>query len=281
MNWLRSKAIVLSVAGLGAIILGYGFISMRNGLDHRMSSIEQEMQDRHTQDQSKIAQLTSDLSVLAGRMGVTAQELDKARKVADQLKEEHAKTAQRLRAELAAKADSRTVSQIRKEANEKLAEVQNDTTARFGTVSGEVQTVRVDLDTTRQDLESSRKDITDVRTLVARNGSELAELRRRGERDYLEFDIRKGKQFERIGDIQIQLKKTDTKRQKYNVVIQADDNRVEKKDRVANEPLQFLVGRDRLRYEVVVNFVDKDRIRGYVSTPKDKVLAAEGPTNKF
>ncbi|MBI4471932.1 MAG: hypothetical protein HY646_04640 [Acidobacteria bacterium] len=40
---------------------------------------------------------------------------------------------------------------------------------------------------------------------------------------------------------------------------------------------QFLAGRDRLRYELIVNFVDKDRIRGYVSTPKDKVLSAEGP----
>jgi len=45
-----------------------------------------------------------------------------------------------------------------------------------------------------------------------------------------------------------------------------------------HEPIQFLVGRDRLRYEFVVNYVDKDRIRGYVSTPKDKILAAEGPS---
>jgi hypothetical protein len=41
--------------------------------------------------------------------------------------------------------------------------------------------------------------------------------------------------------------------------------------------VQFLVGRDKLRYEVVVNFVDKDRVRGYVSAPKDKVLSAERP----
>ena len=62
------------------------------------------------------------------------------------------------------------------------------------------------------------------------------------------------------------------------MIIQADDNRLEKKDRATNEPVTFLVGRDKLRYEFVVNSVDKDRIRGYVSTPKDKVLAAEGPS---
>jgi len=41
--------------------------------------------------------------------------------------------------------------------------------------------------------------------------------------------------------------------------------------------VQFLVGRDQLRYELVVNSVDKDRIRGYLSVPKDKVLASEVP----
>ena len=61
------------------------------------------------------------------------------------------------------------------------------------------------------------------------------------------------------------------------MLIQVDDSRLEKKDRTANEPVQFLVGRDKLRYEVVVNYVDKDRVRGYLSTPKDKVLAAERP----
>jgi len=81
----------------------------------------------------------------------------------------------------------------------------------------------------------------------------------------------------RIADIQLQLRKTDPKKAKYDVLIQVDDSKLEKKDRTANEPVQFLVGRDKLRYEIVVNFVDKDRIRGYLSTPKDKALAAERP----
>jgi hypothetical protein len=90
--------------------------------------------------------------------------------------------------------------------------------------------------------------------------------------------MRKSKQFQRIADVQVQLRNTDPKRQKYTVLVLADDNRVEKKDLPVNEPIPFLVGRDRLRYEFVVNSVDKDRIRGYMSTPKDKVLSAEGPS---
>lgn len=58
-------------------------------------------------------------------------------------------------------------------------------------------------------------------------------------------------------------------------VINADDTAIQKKDRTANEPVTFVVGRERLRYELVVNYVDKDRIRGYVSSPKDKPLTAD------
>ena len=105
------------------------------------------------------------------------------------------------------------------------------------------------------------------------------QLRKLGERDYFEFDIRKNSKqpFNRVADIQLSLLKADPKKHKYNVAIQVDDHRLEKKDRTANEPVQFLVGRDQLRYEVVVNSVDKDRIRGYLSAPKDKVMSAEIP----
>jgi hypothetical protein len=83
--------------------------------------------------------------------------------------------------------------------------------------------------------------------------------------------------MQRVGDIRLELRDTDTKKQKYNVIIQVDDNKLEKKDKLANEPIAFLVGRDKLRYEIVVNNVGKDTISGYLSTPKDKALSAERP----
>ena len=132
-------------------------------------------------------------------------------------------------------------------------------------------------------MADSRREITDVKTSlsaqIARNAGELSELRRKGERDYFEFDLPKPKKNEmtRVADIQLQLRKTDPKKAKYDVLIQVDDSKLEKKERTANEPVQFLVGRDKLRYEIVVNFVDKDRVRGYLSAPKDKALAAERP----
>src|SRR5438552_3282538 len=149
--------------------------------------------------------------------------------------------------ELAAKADAKAVKQFHEGAASRLAEVQQDATAKFGAVSGEVQLVRTDLDATREDLTNSKKELSGQ---IAHNAGELAELRRRGEREYFEFDMNKSKEFAHISDVLVQLRKTDVKKQKFDVVIQADDMSVTKKDRTANEPVMFLVGPDRLRYEL-------------------------------
>jgi hypothetical protein len=54
-----------------------------------------------------------------------------------------------------------------------------------------------------------------------------------------------------------------------------DDSQLEKKNMVINEPIQFLVGKYLVRYEIVVNWVQKNKIGGYLSIPKDKLLSAE------
>ena len=75
--------------------------------------------------------------------------------------------------------------------------------------------------------------------LIATNGSELAALKLRGERNYFEFKLGKTKQPQRVGDITLLLKKTDPKKNKYTVEVMADDKLTEKKDRNINEPVQF------------------------------------------
>jgi len=273
MEWLKSKTTIVAGSFLALLGLqGYGMMSMRSTMEDRVSSVERELQSVQNEDKAKLTKLSTDLDTLTKRLGLTTQELEQSQTLSEQLKQDNAQMAQRLRREIAGKADSKAVLKYHEEATTKLNAVQQDATTKIAGVTGEVQIVRTDLDATREDLASSKRDLS---TLIARNSTELAELRRRGERDYVEFDIRKSKQFARVGDVLVQLKKTDVKRQKYEVVINADDSAIEKKDRTANEPVTFLVGRDRLRYELVVNSVDKDRIRGYMSTPKDKLMAAE------
>jgi len=285
MEWLKSKTAIFGIFALVVMgVQGYALISMRSAMDERFNSIEED----YAQADDRMTMLASDLSVVTKRMGVTAQELQQAQAAAKQLKQENAQLARRLRTGLAQKADSKSVMKFQQDATSKMNAVQQEASTKIDGITGEVHVVRTDLDVTRSDLKATRADLTATReevansrrelgTLIARNSTELAELRRKGERDYVEFDIRKSKEFSRIGDVLVQLKKTDVKRQKYEVVINADDSPIQKKDRTANEPVTFLVGRDRVRYELVVNYVDKDRIRGYISAPKDKLSAAETP----
>jgi chromosome segregation ATPase len=252
-------------------------MSIRKAVDERVGSAEREFQSARAQDEAKIAQLVSELDEVTQRMGSTTQELKEVHTLSEKQNQDNTQTAQRLRREIAAKANSQAVKQLQDDAASKLAEVQQDTTVKIGAVSGEVQSVRTDLDATREDLANSKKDLS---SQIAHNSGELADLRRKGERDYFEFDVNKSREFAHIKDVLVQLKKADTKRQKFDVVIEADDNRITKTDRNPNEPVTFLVGPDRVRYELVVNYVGKDRIRGYLSTPKDKTLAAEGPSRR-
>lgn len=278
---------LLIVSAILALGLGYGQYATRSSLQGQIAAL-QETLDSLTQQSTQFrnasnertSSLASDLEVVTERLGVTTEELQSARQLAQRLRQQQQQTEAKLAAELATKANATDVNTLREEAVTMLTEVQEDANAKLGTVSGEVTVVKQDLDATRQDLVRQLGDVrSSLSDGIARNASELAQLRLRGERDYIEVDIRKNQkpQYLRVGDVQIAVTKTDVKGQKYNVAIQVDDRKIEKKDRTVNEPVQFLVGKDQVRYELVVNAVDKDRIQGYVSTPKDRVLAAEGP----
>ena len=161
------------------------------------------------------------------------------------------------------------------DAESKISQVNTE----VGGVKTEVSVVKTDLENTRRDLEGTQRQLVDVRdtlsAAVAKNSSELSQLRLKGERDYIEFTIPKKNELTKVEDIRIILTKTDQKKGKFNLKIVVDDNKLEKKDRFINEPIQFLVGQNRVRYEIVINWVQKNQAGGYLSIPKDKALSSE------
>ena len=273
------------------LALGYGLSSINGTLTDRIAKVESANEEiqaenektlevRSSENDKTIKSLVADLDQVKKRVGMTAVELNHTQKQAQTLKQQQELSSKEFATQLASKASSSDVDVFRQEATNQIAEVQRDSDAKYGTVSGEVTGIKRDLLATRDDLGRQLTDVTNVLSeRIAKNSGELAELRKKGDRDYFEFDIRKNSKqpLHRVADLQLALLKTDPKKHRYNVAIQVDDNRLEKKDRTTNEPVQFLVGREQLRYEVVVNSVEKDRIRGYVSAPKDKVLSAEVP----
>jgi chromosome segregation ATPase len=200
------------------------------------------------------------INVLADKVGMTHKEL--SRKASDIQAAEKA-TETRLRAD------------------------EESTKQQFGAVSGEVNGVkgevtkvsadvtdtRNDLATTKGKLEHAIGDLSKHSELIATNHDELEFLKHRGDRDYFEFTLKKGKEPTHLSIISLQLKKTDPKKSKFTMYVLAEDKKIEKKDRTINEPLQFYTGRERQLFEVVVNSVDKDHVTGYLSTPKNAATA--------
>lgn len=160
---------------------------------------------------------------------------------------------------------------------EQLRSATSSTESKLGSLTGEVSGVRSEVTSTKAELQKTIAQLKSVQGdlgvqsgLIATNSGELSALKRLGERNYFEFDLRKAKQAQRVGNISMKLKSVDPKRNRYTVEVVADDKLTEKKDKTINEPVQFLVAKSRIPYEIVVNQISKDRIVGYLATPKDQ-----------
>lgn len=109
---------------------------------------------------------------------------------------------------------------------------------------------------------------------IATNHIELEALKQRGERNYVDVNLRRTKDLMQFADVGIKLNNADSRTNQYSVAILADDKMSDKKDKNVNEPLQFYVHKK--LYELVIYQVLKNltgvnyfyQIVGYLSEPK-------------
>jgi hypothetical protein len=143
-------------------------------------------------------------------------------------------------------------------------------------VDTKVVGVRTDLDQTQNDLKMARSELG---TLIAKNHDQIDQLRRLGERDYVEFTIAGRNKPQKVANVTVELKHVNQKKNQFSVELTAEDKQLEKKNRSINEPIFFYVNGSRLAEELVINKVSKDKISGYVSIPKANVPAAATATS--
>jgi hypothetical protein len=204
---------------------------------------------------ARVADLKGQLEVTSQKLGLTEDELARARGLA----------------QMARKQQQQSDVQLR----QAIGQVQQDTTTKFGEVATDLNNTKNDITSTKADLEATKGklqstigDLGVQSGLIARNHDEVEELKRLGERDIFEFSLGKTKAPQHVGPIQIQLRKLDTKHYKYTLNVVADDKTIEKKDKTVGEPVQFYVRGARAPYEIVVFEVSKNQAKGYLSTPK-------------
>jgi small-conductance mechanosensitive channel len=246
----------LAVALLGGISLlglgvGWSALNQAKSTEQTTQATLKQSNDALTQRLAKEdeinQQLQSDLKVVTDKLNVTHADLLKARNqnktatVAVDQKVNNLATS--VKAELATKASTDDINKI----------------------NGDVNGVKGDLDATKNSIQMARSEMG---TLIARNHDEIDQLRRMGQRDYFEFTVQRKGGATKVGSIQIELKDTNTKKNRYTINVLADDNNFEKKDRSVNEPIFFYTGGTRAALELVVNKVTKSTATGYLSVPK-------------
>jgi hypothetical protein len=131
--------------------------------------------------------------------------------------------------------------------------------------------VKNDLAATVNNLQMTRGEFGN---LIARNHDEIDQLRRTGERDYYEFTLTGKGNRSKVGNLGVELRGTNTKKNQFTVALYVDDMRLEKKNRAVDEPIYFYTSGTRVPLEMVVNSVDKDKVVGYLSVPKVQAASA-------
>jgi small-conductance mechanosensitive channel len=241
------------LGGISLLSLGVGWSAL-----NQAKSIEQTTQASVKQSNDSLAQrlakedeinkeLQSDLKVVTDKLNVTHADLVAARNqnknATTAVDQKVTSLATSVKAELATKANSDDVNKL----------------------NGDVNGVKTDLDATKNSIQMARSEMG---TLIARNHDEIDQLRRMGQRDYFEFTVQRKSGATKVGSIQIELKDTNTKKNRYTINVLADDNSFEKKDRSVNEPIFFYTGGNRSALELVVNKVTKTTATGYLSVTK-------------
>src|SRR5260370_374845 len=138
-------------------------------------------------------------------------------------------------------------------------------------VDTKVVGVKTDLDATREDLKMARSEMG---TLIARNHDEIDQLRRLGERDYVEFTVAGRGKPEKVGNVTVELRGVNEKRNQFSAAVTIEDKRFEKKNRAMNEPIFFYLSGTHIPEEIVINKIGSFMARFFFSKRLSSMVTA-------
>ncbi len=220
-----------------------------------------------TEAQQQNAKLAADQRETEARLQVATDELGKSLGLTQKQLDQRAQAI--IQRE---QADEQKLESEQKQTEQQVSTVSNQVSnvqTDVGGVKTDLTKTKSDLANTESQLQSVRGDLSSTNSVIARNRDELVQLEHRGDRNYYEFTLTKG-QRKPVGTISLELKKVDTKKNLFTVIVYSDDKAVPKPNRGLDEPLQFYSGKDPSLFEIVVNNINsKNQISGYLSTPKN------------
>ncbi|HKW89367.1 MAG TPA: hypothetical protein VJN21_11495 [Candidatus Acidoferrales bacterium] len=266
-RWVGIAVVVLAVVAL--IALGVGWSAeqaARSGQQALTAQVQADKQSqtvleqRLQQTEEANAQVQGQVNVITDRLKLTQGELTRARREATTIKKQEAK-------------DVAQVQQQTQQVSDALAtKASADDVNKLGT---DVTGVKTDLDTTKQNLQMARDQFGN---LIARNHDEIEQLRLMGERNIIEFTVDRRGIRKKVGDMTVELRGTNPKKQIFSMVLYVDDKRFDKHNRSVDEPIYFYTHSYSAPLELVVNQVGKNKAVGYLSVPKTSGTATSTST---
>ena len=265
-GWVIAAVGILGIVSIAGVGLGWNESGRIQDLQTAMGSqIKTAQQDSETkiasldqklqQSEAATTALQSDLGVVTKRLRLTQGELKTARDESAQIRDDAQK-------QIAQVGDN--VSSVKTELSTTIST--KASADDLNTTNGTVTAVKADLAGTKNDLQMTRSELG---TLIAKNHDEIDTLRRMGEREYVEFTVQKGNKPQKVGNVTVELKGVNLKKNQFDVALIVDDVRTEKGKRTVNEPIVYYPHGSHQADEFVVNSVGKDKISGYISMPKN------------
>jgi uncharacterized coiled-coil protein SlyX len=257
-SWQLPAIIVLALLAVGGLGLAWSNSSKLDATKQAVAdqvkavqtSVQSDMntlKDRIAQDEKANTDLKGDLKVVTDKLKITQGQLQKARSEAEQLNSDATSKITAL--------DSSVHQELATKA----------TTDDVKTVDTKVTQVGTDLNKTINDLNMARSELG---TLIARNHDEIDVLRRQGERDYIEFSIAGKNKPQKVGNVTVELRGVNEKKNRASLVLTVEDKTTEDKNRSVNQPLFFYLSGTHQPEEIVINKIGKNQISGYLSVPK-------------
>ena len=105
---------------------------------------------------------------------------------------------------------------------------------------------------------------------ITQTRDELNQLLSQTRRSALQFELTRGTGRQSVGPVELLLKGSDPRSQRYTVCVYVNNKCIELKDRVLDEVVVFVLARGTPPLELVATKITRDEIVGYLEVPTDK-----------
>ncbi len=245
--------VVLCIAAVAV-----GFIVEQQKAAGQLTARNQQLTTSLTQTQGELQTLSSKLTTLQTEQAQQQEAQAERQRVEEAARREAAIRRERMYHRAAVKKAVKKDDPRWKQVEAELAQHQQAIASTQQDLANAQTQLQNNLDSTRDQLSGS----------IAKTHAELVALERKGERSYYEFDMFKGKQFQRVGPIEVSLRKTNAKHQFCNLKLIVNDRELTKKHIELYEPVLFYTSENGQALQLVINEINRHHMHGYVSAPK-------------